>query len=374
VVEVLILNRGRYPAGPVEVSLYDDVSADSLPDGAELVTVNVVQGPIPPGDSTAAALVWDAPFPGPHGLIVLARFDPDGRPEDNQVSFQVDVTYPSGWVVLNEFLYEPLPGGSEFVELVNVCDRPVAMARWSVTDGGVGSEIPAGVVLGPGEILTVAADSSLLQCFPEMAGAGTAVVVIGKASLGLNNEGDGIFLLDPGGSTVDSLVYSPLWHNPAILDHAGRSLEKLHPDNPSHEARFWSTCVDPRGGTPGRQNSIFTPLPPQGASPQGARMSVSPNPFSPDNDGHEDFMRIEYTLPSLASSVNITIFDTAGRRRRLLLQSEASGPQGGTVWDGCDDDRRRVRVGAYIVVLEAFDASGAGFLTTRRVAVVAGRL
>jgi hypothetical protein len=48
----------------------------------------------------------------------------------------------------------------------------------------------------------------------------------------------------------------------------------------------------------------------------------------------------------------------AGREVRRLMDNELLGTLGAISWDGLLDDGSKGRIGAYIVVLEAFDLEG----------------
>ncbi len=126
---------------------------------------------------------------------------------------------------------------------------------------------------------------------------------------------------------------------------------------------------DVAGGTPGRANSIYTT-----SLPSNASLAMTPNPFSPDGDGFEDFCSIRYNLPQTTALIRVTIFDIKGRLIRTLANGELTGPKGELIWDGFDDGRQRARIGPYIVFLEAIDSQGGTIATAKAVAVVATKL
>jgi flagellar hook assembly protein FlgD len=160
-----------------------------------------------------------------------------------------------------------------------------------------------------------------------------------------------------------------VWHNADVVDKTGRSLEKINPLLPSHVARSWTTCTKTLGGTPGNSNSVFTLSP-----VKDTKISVGPNPFSPDGDGREDFAIIRYEVPLTVATLRARIYDSAGRRIRTLANNEQTGAAGEVVWDGFDDERRRARVGVYIVLVEALDSAGGIVETAKAVVVVAAKL
>lgn len=87
-------------------------------------------------------------------------------------------------------------------------------------------------------------------------------------------------------------------------------------------------------------------------------MSVSPNPFSPDNDGFEDFTTISFNLTNPVAQVRIKIFDSTGRLVRTLAQNSPSASNGALIYDGLDDSGRALRIGIYILLIEAVTSDG----------------
>jgi hypothetical protein len=190
-----------------------------------------------------------------------------------------------------------------------------------------------------------------------------------QSSLSLNNDGDAVILRDATGGTIDSVAYVPSWHHPDVTDATGRSLEKISPVLGSNDARSWSTCVLGVGGTPGLVNSIY-----MSTIPTSASISCSPNPFSPDGDGREDFSVIHCELPTDVAVINLRIYDAKGRLIRHLANNEPSGARRDIVWDGLDNERQRARVGIYIVLVEGLNEGGGSVYSAKGVVVLAAKL
>ncbi len=281
-------------------------------------------------------------------------------------------------MVVNEIMYDPLAGQNEWIELYHRGSLPIDIARWKIydrptTSGSNSFSITnASAVIQPREFVVLAADSTVLSRFGYLSlpGRGAHLFILNRSGgLGLNNDGDDVILRDAAGRTVDSICFSPDWHHPDLTDAKGRSLERINPELGSNDRRNWSSSPDPYGGTPGRQNGIYTT-----SIPSAATISIHPNPFSPDGDGFEDFCMIRYDLPLTTSVIRISIFDIKGRLVRSLANGELSGPHGEIIWDGLDDSNLRVRIGPYIVFVEAVDGQAGVVSTAKAVAVVAAKL
>ena len=87
-------------------------------------------------------------------------------------------------------------------------------------------------------------------------------------------------------------------------------------------------------------------------------ITVSPEIFSPDNDGYEDFATIYYHFPTSGFVTNITICDASGRVVRFLQKNALSGIKGYYRWDGMDDKNKKLPQGIYIIYTEIFNKDG----------------
>jgi hypothetical protein len=122
-------------------------------------------------------------------------------------------------VMINEFLADPPADESgdangdgkrdgvqdEFIELVSLSASPVDLGGWSVQDGfGTRFTFLAGTDLMPGRALLVfGGEDGAIRDFAADFGAEVFVA----DGLGLNNDGDSLFLVDPDGTVIDTLTY-----------------------------------------------------------------------------------------------------------------------------------------------------------------------
>jgi len=102
--------------------------------------------------------------------------------------------------------------------------------------------------------------------------------------------------------------------------------------------------------------------------------SISPNPFSPDNDGFEDFTFINYKLTQPVAQIRIKIYDSKGRLVRTLANNISSGSEGTITFDGLDNNKNPLRVGIYIVFFEAVNSSNSVAETIKTALVIAKKL
>lgn len=331
-------------------------------------------GTLQPGVSAFLAHEWQEAPPGRSTVLIDAILKDDQRIENNRDTVEVTRGYPEGCLLINEIMYEPFAGQNEWIEVFNPGLFPVNLAGWSLDDlptssGSVNrSPLTSVLTVEPNEFAVIAADSSILTLFPYLQTDHRVLILNQAGGVGLSNSGDAVILKDLTGATIDSVHYSPSWHHSLVDDTQGRALERIRPDHGSNDPRNWSTSANPAGGSPARSNTIFAP-----SAPSGSSLSFSPNPFSPDGDGHEDFCVVRYSIPIPSSIIRIRIFDLRGREIRTLAEGEPAGSTGEVIWDGMESSRRKARIGPHIVFLEAAGNNGEIF-TARGVVVVATAL
>ena len=359
---VLVENTGLEPAEDFRVGFFQDVDRDSIPEDAELFEEIEVEG-LARGDSIEVVTSWIPAEPGGHRILAVVDYQLDQYPSDNRAFVEIFVSFPPNALVINEIMYSPLPGQAEWVELYNLGKYAVDLKDWRLSDSNASDRIiitQVSLVVQPSGYAVIASDSSIFDLYSI-----TAPVLIPLEKMPvLNNDFDWVLLYDPNGTVIDSVAYSSRWGG-----DIGVSLERINPGLGSNDSTNWSSCVLSSGGTPGEENSIFTPVLPREAS-----LSASPNPFSPDGDGREDFTVISYRLPLTTAAVNIKIYDIRGRLVRTLFNNEPSGSSRSVIWDGRDDDGKVLRMGVYIIYLEALNSYKGVIKTVKGTVVLAGRL
>jgi len=273
-------------------------------------------------------------------------------------------------LVVNEIMFDPGTDNCEFIEFQNISNDSINIGGWRIEDekGNFFKLSETGFLLLPNEFFALAADSIILKKYPGLLSFPN-LSIANASSLGFTNTGELIQLKNIFGSSVDSIFYSGKWHNKNIVNTNNRSIERINPNIDGNLSSNWSTSVAVSGATPGKQNSIFTTN-----ANRAANISVSPNPFSPDNDGFEDFTIINYNLSQTISQTRIKIFDSKGRLVRTLLNNQASGQSGSVVFNGLDDNGNPLRIGIYIVYLEAMNDASAVVDKLKTVVVVARKL
>ncbi len=378
-VHIAIYNVGKQSASAFSLKLFNDTNRDSVLSNEEMITQVPSATQLARGDSTEITYTWENPPEGEALVFGVIEYAPDRRLSNNRSFTILKTNYTPHCVVVNEIMYDPLEGQNEWLELYNTGTEVVDLKDWQLRDrptatGDANSFVlcTQRMFLHPHQYCVVAADSTIFTLFPKLSTptAGSYTIVLNKpAGISLGNEGDDVVLKDLTGTTIDSISFSPRWHRPDVTDTKGRSLEKINPELDSNSPESWTTCVIQTGGSPGTSNSVLTTT-----TQTTSSLTFSPNPFSPDGDGFEDFCLIHYRLPLAIAFIHVKIFDIKGRLIRDLANSQIAVSEGQVVWDGTDQNRQRARVGPYIVLVQATSPNGGGVTSLKGVVVVATRM
>ncbi len=251
-------------------------------------------------------------------------------------------------IVVNEIMFAPSSSNSEYVEIYNSGEESVEIGGWRIYDSSGKSSYLSDKKhsIKPGEYFLFASDSNIFS-FYGLDLHSDRIYIPRQNALSLGNNEDDIIIKDFALKTVDSVHYNSKWHNNNFINVNNRSLERISPDVSGNNPTNWSSCVSKIGGTPLARNSIFL-----NNIHEKEEISITPNPFSPDNDGFEDFTIIKYRLEDNISEIRIRIFDSIGRLVRTLVDNSPSGAYGEIIFDGKRDSGQPLRIGIYIMLIE----------------------
>ncbi|MGA9121653.1 MAG: lamin tail domain-containing protein, partial [Bacteroidota bacterium] len=372
IVRARVHNDGMEPVSRLRVVLLIDEGIDTAFASAKVVADRYFDG-IAAGDSGDVELEWGQPMCGLTSGWLFADDPADQRQENNRARFVIAVPAVPGRLIINEIMFHPISGQPEYIELYNPGDDAVDVRRWKVHDGSSGAESDPRNVFSEAAsgvprkgYLLVTTDTTFCSTWGKAPGPACAGVVLLRGAFLLNDDADEVVVHDAAGTIIDSVPYRSEWHNPAVVNTTGRSLERIGPMMPSTEARSWTTCTAREGGTPGRTNSAFASSPPLAPGIQ-----CLPNPFSPDGDGVDDVTVVRYAIPLSVSTLSIFVYDITGKRIRRISDHDAGVSYGAAVWDGRRDDGVRAPLGLYIVLLQAAANNGETLFEARCIVVLA---
>lgn len=262
-----------------------------------------------------------------------------------------------GDVVINELLFNPHTGGVDFIELYNKSDKLILMEGFRFveydvfdTDEEIENKAIKSVQIEPGEYHVFSSD--------------TANVIMQYSVFeakwlhenGIPNmpDDEGIIVVQfPDGRAMDSLCYRSSWHLASLDYQDGVTLERIRSNQTTNNKANWHSAAQSYGGgTPTGENSQ------SGLVLTAAGLSVLPEVFTPNQDGHNDYCSIQYQSDRIGQIGNLAIFDIQGRKIRLLAQNHSLGKTNTWLWEGLTNEFERAPTGIYMVLLEVHEENG----------------
>ena len=186
-----------------------------------------------PGEENSVAPSVPTPKPDDSATLPDTPSEPPSSPSD---------TVKSGDVVVNEVMASPkgakgLPE-TDYVELYNTTDHTISLKGWSFIYDGTVIRLPD-VPLAANHYAVLYRKGKSLPLNKKVLGLGFS-----NFPLNMSDEGKQLALKDPSGTVIHSYTYPKA--------KAGRSIERGEGDK-------WHLSTDPRGGTPGEENSEGVP-------------------------------------------------------------------------------------------------------------------
>ena len=274
--------------------------------------------------------------------------------------FAIPLTAEANDLVINELLYDPPTGCVDFVEVFNRSTKVLDMKELVLSNYDTLSQIITHYneiskdpfLILPGEFLVLTTDSSSIKKFYKTTNPKGFINMTGFPSM--NNDKGVVAITNKSGLLIDVVSYNTSMQYPLLTNLDGVSLERISPERRSNDITNWHSASEAVGyATPGYKNSQFGI-----AITDENEITLSPDIFSPDNDGYNDNLTIAYSFGAPGNNASVTIYDAKGRLIRNLINHELCGTSGAFSWDGITNDRTKAMIGRYIVFVEVFGMDG----------------
>jgi|GEM_PF-5690454 len=263
-------------------------------------------------------------------------------------------------IQFNEIMFDPFPHSAEFVELVNVSKQVFDLAQLSLAKKAQGrlkdlTRISKNSkLMFPGDIVLLSRYPNKISPYYPLSQRQNFLEV-SEFPL-LSNSGDWLFLVNNKSEIVDSVEYSPSQHFDMLQESQGVSLEKLAPQAHSYLLTSWvSASETSQGASPGAPNTQRL------TGNESAKFSLTNRVFSPNNDGYKDRLEIRIEMAEPLSMVLLQVYSVNAVLIRELLPRTLVDSNLVLYWDGLNNENRLVPQGTYIIVLNAYTASGEKF-------------
>jgi len=266
-----------------------------------------------------------------------------------------------GDLIINEIMFEPLPGGSEYVEFYNRSDKIIdagllqilAINLQSMDTGSVTllSDIPRCIF--PGDYFVISKEkAAVLESY--FNSDPLSIYEISNLTALPDTKGR-IILMRRDLTIIDELSYYDDYHMDMLSGTAGVSLERINTEVSANKASNWHSATGFSGwGTPGMQNSVSDRL----ISERESSLVLSSTKITPDNDGLEDYLTIYLNMEDGEWIVDIIIYNDSGYRVNYLCENISAFGKEMFIWEGTDKNNNLLPGGIYIVFVRAVSSEG----------------
>ena len=273
--------------------------------------------------------------------------------EEGKFSFKIALSPSLGDVVINEILFDPVVGGSDYVEILNYSDKLLDLKGLVILNASKqGSEefIVSSILLEPGKMVALSADTNQVksQYTPELNSQ------FYEMKLPSFNQDEGNVSLLFEDVVLDSFDYTEDIHNSLLDVTKGVSLERIFPNSASIPENFTSGVKSTNYGTPGYRNASFK----DGNANNKDVFFIENTVFSPNGDGQEDLLIMNISLPEDGYLTTIQVFNLSGQKIKTIQTNQLTGKTDISKWNGTMDDGTLAAVGHYIIYFQAFHTNG----------------
>jgi hypothetical protein len=280
--------------------------------------------------------------------------------EETSFSFGLAEMSEKGDIKFNELLFNPLPGDPDYVELYNCSGKTIDASRLMLAtlDNGTGVHSQLYPVsdekrcILPGTYYAITPDTKKIA---DRYFSGDKRFLFETGSLPSLPDDEGhLILYNRELDKIDEVTYSENMHYSLLSSYEGVSLEKINPDLNSEEAGNWHSAAESSGwGTPGAKNSVYSKLP-----VSSDKIIFSSSKITPDNDGNDDVLVINFNLTGIGNVISVSVFDETGNFVRKIAATLLVGTEASLSWDGTADDGALVSSGIYIVFITMYNDTG----------------
>jgi hypothetical protein len=344
-----------------------DLSNYSINNGLTITNVMLER----PGYNSVVIITNNALVDGTRYTVRLSNGFTDciGNPifSSDSAVFAKPSAIDEGDIIINEILFNPVSGGSDYLELYNNTSNKVLNIGdlWisNASDQLLldANDVKTDYLLFPGDYIVLS--PSTLQIYDQYSIAGSTVGPnldkMIKFSLPTFDDKEGTAIIYTVNNNlavfVDSLYFSEDYQSPFIDDLNGVALERIDFDAPSNDKNNWySAAQSIKFGTPTyRNSSAYT-----NEIIDDGIIQLGSNTLSPDSDGFEDFLLINYNIDAIGYVGNIAIYDAQGRFIKQLVNNELLMQEGTIQWDGSNEAGEKCIIGPYIIFAEIFNPDG----------------
>jgi len=268
--------------------------------------------------------------------------------------------YPQkGDVVFNELLFDPEPGGADFIEIINTSNAIINVKQLKLSnrnsDGSINTNTPAfenNFNLLPFEPVVFTTDT--IHLMKKWTNTKKDQLLQMKSLPSMPDDDGHLLLLNYAGSIIDEVRYDKYMHYPLLRNKEGVSLEKINYNTPSLQTDNWhSASASANYATPTKINSQY-----KNQEENQSWIQIDQNIIHPDNNGQHDYLQINYQFDEPGTLLSVYLFNQQGEKTATILNNLLCGRNGQFNWNGLNNQNNYLGTGIYILVADAFNLNG----------------
>lgn len=309
-------------------------------------------------DGVKVFLTFDNTFLSgtPYQLAILNVEDENGNAIIPIAEPFIVTVFPNiGNLAISEILSDPYSGGSDFVEIFNKSDKYLNLNGLIISNLAKDEQksIDQDIDLLPGEYLCFTEDKEfLISTYPTH----NADQIVEVDLPSFNNDSGNVSLSHSSASTdyIDQFDYDEGLHFELLDDTEGVSLERISLTADTQSEDNWHSASTIAGfATPGMVNSNAFPT-----VISDGEFELVEKVFSPNSDGDNDFLIINYKLDKPGYVANVKVFDDEGFEIDQIVSNGLLATEGLITWNGTTSEGSISQIGLYIIIAELFHSDG----------------
>ncbi len=262
-------------------------------------------------------------------------------------------------ISLNEVLFNPISYGEDFIEIYNRSEKVFLLSDLYInnlsendSDELTQAEVEK-KLLFPGDYYVFTADTITLSELHSNINQRN----ISECDLPtLSDESGNIIICTQDQAIIDHFEYNEEVHFTLLNATDGVSLEKInYNSNSNNIANWYSAATVFDYSTPTKENSQFKS---ESDSENQKWIWTDNKEFSPNGDGYNDNLKIEYDVTEPGWTGHVAIFDRYGMKIKTILNNGLIGTSGTLEWDGTYDNGKVAKRGIYIIYADFVNPNG----------------
>ncbi|HAV29345.1 MAG TPA: hypothetical protein DCW93_05410 [Saprospirales bacterium] len=309
-------------------------------------------------DGVKVFLTFDNTFLSgtPYQLAILNVEDENGNAIIPIAEPFIVTVFPNiGDLAISEILSDPYSGGTDFVEIYNKSDNFINLNGLIISNINKEEEkkIDQDIELLPDEYICFTEDKEfLISTYPTH----DVDQIIEVDLPSFNNDSGNVSLSHSSASTnyIDQFDYDEGLHFELLDDTEGVSLERISFTADTQSEDNWHSASTTAGlATPGIANSNSLPT-----EVTDGEFELVEKVFSPNSDGDNDFLIINYKLNKSGYVANVKVFDDEGFEIDQIVSNGLLATEGLITWNGTTSEGSISQIGLYIIIAELFHPDG----------------